>query len=219
MREGNAWLLAGLLCVGCAAQTTKKTVYAGDASGRASIEVLPSLDVPESALTAEMRMARLLSAESMELPAPTAPGDRSADQLSSWSDSELKEWLQEKQRRAGAAREELDRAAAQSHRQRIMAGALVGLVYEDIARALLHIPVPAELDSEPEVAGLFRELMAKQAAPFVNHAQLAYAACAANALGLSGMAHWSGFCEARGQQLPQNAFAEPQPARDSTARR
>ena len=53
----------------------------------------------------------------------------------------------------------------QNHRQRIVAGALVGLVYEDIARTLLTVPVPAELDSEPEITEAFRELLLKQAEP------------------------------------------------------
>ncbi len=193
---------------------TKKTVYVGDARGRASMEVLPSLDVPETDLTAEMRMARLLSAESLELLAPAAPGDRSSDELATWSDSALKEWLREKQRRAEAAREELDRAALQNHRQRIVAGALVGLVYEDVARALLLIPAPSELDSEPAVAAVFRELMAKQAAPFLTHAKLAYDACAGNALGLDSMGHWAEFCSARVDGLPEN-----QPSEQSLARR
>lgn len=220
MRKGTASLVVCLLGAGCVAGQAKRDVYyAGDARGRASIEVLPSLDIPESELTAEMRMARLLSAESLELDAPSAPGDHSADQLSAWSDRELKGWLSEKQRRAEAARVELDRAAVQNHRQRIMAGALVGLVYEDIARALLAIPAPSELDSEPEVALMFRELMAKQAAPFLVHAELAYAACAGNALGLDSMAHWSEFCERRGERLPENAAAQQPLEQLPTARR
>jgi hypothetical protein len=220
MRKGTASLVVCLLGAGCAAGQAKKNVYyAGDPRGRASIEVLPSLDVADSELTAEMRMARLLSAESLELNAPVAPGDRSAEQLSAWSDRELKEWLSEKQRRAEAARVELDRAALQNHRQRIVAGALVGLVYEDIARALLTIPVPSELDSEPEVAAMFRDLMANQAAPFLVHAELAYTACAGNALGLDSMAHWSEFCERRNEGLPENASAQHELERQPTAQR
>jgi Tfp pilus assembly protein PilP len=221
MRKGTASLIVCLLGAGCAAgQANQKTVhYAGDARGRASMEALPSLDVPENELTQEMRMARLLSAESLELTAPVAPPDRSAAQLSAWSDEELKDWLAEKQRRAEAARAELDRAAQQNHRQRIVAGALVGLVYEDIARALLTIPAPSELDTEPEVAVIFRELMTKQAAPFLVHAELAYAACAGNALGLDGMLHWSEFCERRGEGLPEHVPVGQELAQLPTARR
>jgi len=109
----------------------------------------------------------------------------------------------EKHRRAEAARKELDGAAVNSHRERIMAGALVGLVYEDVARALLSLPFPAELASEPEVRAIFEDVLRGQAAPYLVHARLAYQACAANALGLSAMAHWSEFCQGRGTELPE----------------
>lgn len=202
-------MLVCSLCAACAGQSKKTTFYSGDAHGRASMEVLPSLDVPDSELTPEMRMARLLSAESLELTPPAVPSDRSSAQLADWSDRELKDWLGEKQRRAEAAREELDRAAQQNHRQRILAGALVGLIYEDVARTLLRIPVPSELDSEPEIAATFHELMAKQAAPYLLHAKLAYDACAGNAQGLSAMAHWSDFCSGRVEALPEGEASQP----------
>jgi hypothetical protein len=195
-------VLSCALGVGCAA-STKPVKFAGDAHGTPSIEVLPSLDVQDAELTAEMRMARMLSAESLQLSAPAVPANRAAESLTAWSNGELKTWLREKQKRAEAARQELDRAAAQNHRQRILAGALVGLIYEDVARTLLVVPAPAELDSEPEIRAAFQELMLKQAEPYLMHARLAYAACAGNAEGMSSMGHWSGFCSARGSELPQ----------------
>jgi hypothetical protein len=177
--------------------------FAGDVRGRASIEVLPSLDVSDAELSDRMRMARLLSAESLELPAPAIPDDRSAGSLARWSDRELKAWVSAKLKRAEDARRELDRAALENHRQRILAGALVGLVYEDVARTLLVLPLPKELESEPEIGAIFRELMEKQAAPYLFHARLAYVACAGNASGMITLAHWSDFCSAREEGLPR----------------
>jgi hypothetical protein len=188
--------------VGCV-KADRPIKFAGDAHGRASIEALPSLDVPDSELSDQMRMARMLSAESLELPPPQVPADRSAANLSAWSDHELKAWVSAKQKRAEAARAELDRAAVENHRQRIVAGALVGLVFEDVARELLVLPIPNELDHEPEIAQIFHELMAKQAEPYLVHARLAYAACAGNAQGLESMSHWSNFCSAREDSLPR----------------
>jgi hypothetical protein len=172
------------------------------------MEALPSLDVADAELSNQMRMARLLSAESLELPAPVAPNDRSAASLTRWSEHELKDWVSAKQKRAEAARAELDKAAVENHRQRIVAGALVGLVFEDLARSLLVLPVPSELDREPEIAAIFHELMVKQAEPYLIHARLAYAACAGNAAGLSTMSHWSDFCSAREQSLPEAVVEE-----------
>lgn len=185
-------------------------MYVGDVEGRACMEVLPSLDVAESELTSEMRMARLLSAESLQLHAPEPPAGRSAAEITSWSEDKLKPWLEQKQKRAQAAQEELDRAAVQNHRQRIVAGALMGLVFEDIARDLLIVPVPQELASEPEIADIFHELMLKQAEPYLQHARLAYNACAGNAQGLRSMSHWEPFCLGRSDSLPNNSEAEPE---------
>jgi hypothetical protein len=208
MRWGTAAFscVLALSGVGCV-KATPPAKFVGDAHGRASIEALPSLDVADSELSDQMRMARMLSAESLELPAPAVPADKSAASLTSWSEHELKTWLSAKQQRAEAARAELDRAALENHRQRIMAGALVGLVFEDVARSLLVLPIPSELRSEPEIAAIFHELMVKQAEPYLIHARLAYAACAGNAAGLSSMSHWSDFCSAREESLPSASEA------------
>ena len=178
------------------------TFQPGDATGQPAVEVLPSLDVAQTELTPEMRMAALLSAEALNLAAPTKPADDSTASIAAWSDQELKSWLREKHVRAEAARKELDRAAVQSQRQRVMAGALVGLVYEDVARTLLHLPVPRELASEPEIAELYRELLRNQASPYLLQAHQAYVACAGNAEQLQPLRHWSEFCETREERLP-----------------
>jgi hypothetical protein len=201
MRWGLSLVLSGALGAGCAA-APKPVRYAGDPAGQPSIESLPSLDVPDSELTSEMRTARLLSAEALQLPAPQPPSRRDAQALTAWSEGEFKRWLEHKQHCADDARAELDRAALQSHRQRILAGALVGLLYEDIARTLLTVPTPSELDSEPEISEAFRELLLKQAEPYLMQSRLAYAACAGNAEGMSSLDHWVGFCSGRRQGLP-----------------
>jgi hypothetical protein len=190
--------------VGCAGgQAHTHRSYGGDVMSAPALEALPSLDVEEVRLSGQMRMARLLSAESLALSKPEAPTSSATAAITRWSDSELKRWVTEKHRRAEAARKELDGAAVNSHRERIMAGALVGLVYEDVARALLALPFPTELASEPEVRAIFEDVLRGQAAPYLVHARLAYQACAANALGLSAMAHWSEFCQGRGAELPE----------------
>ena len=129
--------------------------------------------------------------------------------MAGWSDDELKLWMQRKHARSEAARKELDRAAQQSHRQRIMAGALVGLVYEDLARTLLTLPVPAELTSEPEIAAMYVELLRNQAAPYLLHARQAYVACSGNAEQLAPLRHWADFCEQREERLPMSELSEP----------
>ncbi|MDB4976986.1 MAG: hypothetical protein JWN48_5327 [Myxococcaceae bacterium] len=170
--------------------------------GQPRVEALPSLDVDPSALTQEMRMARLLSAESLNLDPPVRPRDTSTATIADWSDNELKAWMQAKNARAEAARKELDAAAQQNHRQRIMAGAMVGLVYEDVARTLLTLPIPAELSSEPEIAAMYVDILRFQAAPYLVQSRQAYSACAGNAEQMPSLRHWSDFCQTREEKLP-----------------
>lgn len=200
--------LGSLGLLGCmsASAGNKRAYQHGDMLGKPRVEALPSIDVDSAALTQEMRMARMLSAESLNLEPPVQPRDTSTATIADWSDHELKAWIQAKHQSAEAARQELDRAAVQSHRQRIMAGAMVGLVYEDVARTLLTLPVPAELVAEPEIAAMYVDILRTQAGPYVLQARQAYTACAGNAEQLPALQHWSEFCQSRESHLPSHGL-------------
>jgi hypothetical protein len=193
-----------LSLVGCGATLAaqpKPVVYHGDAAGEPQVSGLPSLDVPDSELTSEMRIARLLCEESLHVPDPALPEKRDAASIQLWSETVFARWVEDKTRRASVAKSELDRAAEQSHRQRIVAGALVGLLYEDLAQVMLAVPVPEDFASEPEVAQMFREVMNKQALPYLTEAQRAYDACSGNATQDPSLKHWSHYCKARSEGL------------------
>lgn len=211
MRIG-LWMVAALslsACGGASKPAVRAPLYAGDSEAAACMEVLPQAGGAAAALSQEMRVARLLSADSFALKLPEAPDHASAAQLAEWGEQRAKAWLAEKARRAQAAREQLDRAAEQGPSERVMAGALLGLVFEDVARSLLRIEPPSELDNEPEVAQVFRDIVASQARPYLVHAELAYHACAENASAVDGMLHWSSFCEQRGERLPDHVDLKP----------
>jgi hypothetical protein len=210
-------VLASASLLGCLGASSGRRLahQGGDAEGAPRVEALPSLDVANEELTQEMRMARLLSAESLGLDPPVLPRDTSTASIAAWSDGELKAWLRQKQRSADEARRELDRAALQNHRQRIMAGALVGLVYEDLARVLLTLPIPSELASEPEIAAMYVDLLRSQASPYLLQSRQAYLACAGNADQVSELRHWSGFCQAREERLPSAGSEAPKTRRES----
>jgi hypothetical protein len=193
-----------LALLGCArgGQVAPRTYQEGDAQGSPRLEALPSLDVDSAKLTPEMRMAQMLSAECLNLAQPAVPTDLSSSTISAWSQQELESWMRHKHQRAQEARRQLDVAAAQNQRQRIMAGAMVGLVYEDVARTLLSLPVPVELISEPEIAAMYVDVLRGQAEPYLREARSAYSACAGNAEQLDRLAHWSEFCVGREELLP-----------------
>jgi len=192
----------GLLACAGTASSPSRTYQEGDPAGAPSVEALPSLDVDQNKLTQEMKMARLLSAESLNLEPPVRPRDTSTATIADWSDNELKTWIEAKNRAAEAARKELDLAAVQNHRQRIMAGAMVGLVYEDVARTLLTLPIPAELSAEPDIAKMYVDILRTQAGPYLTQAKAAYSACSGNAVQVPALKHWSSFCLERGERLP-----------------
>jgi hypothetical protein len=178
---------------------------------------LPATDVPEAALTEEMLLARALSSESLAIADPTPPVGRSAEEIEHWTEQVLTPWITAKTARAADARAELDKAALQNHRQRIMAGALVGLVYEDVARVVASVPVPEDFNSEPEIADMFREVMAGHALPYISQAESAYAACTANADQLPSMRHWAAYCEKRRTHMDA-FFAQREDAKRIVAR-
>ncbi|MDB4987777.1 MAG: hypothetical protein JWN04_2955 [Myxococcaceae bacterium] len=209
-----AFTSVGLLGCASTAASSRRTYQEGDPTGQPRVEALPSLDVDQSALTQEMRMAKLLSAESLNLSPPVRPRDTSTATIADWSDHELKSWMQAKNNSAEAARKELDLAATQNHRQRIMAGAMVGLVYEDMARTLLTLPIPAELSSEPEIAAMYVDILRTQAGPYLMQSRQAYAACSGNAKQMPALQHWSEFCLTREEHLPAAAPITPAESRE-----
>lgn len=166
------------------------------------MECLPEPDIERSAFTEHMRFGWTLAAESFEVEPPAAPEARAAADIQAWSEENFAPWLERKTHTIEAARRELDQAAEESHRQRIMGGAIAGLMYEDVSVVFEAIPVPEELDDEPEVRGIYHDVQRGQARPFIENARAAYRACAINGTRPPTMRHWSRFCAARQERLP-----------------
>ena len=204
-----AWLAMAVLAsgAGCGGAQSARRLDPGSYEDPPAMEVLPQLDVPLESLGERFRFAWRLTAEALQLQAPAPPVHPTGSELRAWSDGPLQRWLAEKSRRVDAARRELDEVAEQGRRQRIVAGALVGLLYEDVARAIVRIPPPRELDDEPDIAEAYREVVLFQARPYLTEARRAYRACALNAVPLQSMHHWGRFCARRGEALPR---AEPE---------
>jgi len=171
------------------------------------MDSLPDPDIEDESMTRRMRFGWTLAQESFLIPAPATPNDESAQNLENWSQNILTPWLRRKTHTIEAARRELDQAAEENHRQRIMGGAIVGVMYEDVARVLRAIPPPRELDDEPEILEVYQNVLESQARPFLEHARRAYSACAQNGIRPESMRHWSRFCAGRGERLPEGRDA------------
>lgn len=187
----------------------------GDVDAPPSMECLPGRGVDDAELSERARFAWLLTQQSFELerarPAPRGAGHA---ELQAWAETELRPWVRRKSHLVEAARAELDEVAEEAHRERVWAGALVGLMYEDVARALLDVPLPRELIDEPEIAAAFRDVVRAEAAPYLHHASRAFRACRLNGRGRGeGLRSWAEFCGGREDRLP---LAEPLASGEST---
>lgn len=192
-----------LLLAACGA-SANVSVMPGDADAIPSMECLPGRGVDDAELSERARFAWLLTEQSFELPRPhPAPRGGTHAELQEWADTELRSWVREKSRLVEAARAELDVVAEETHRQRVWAGGLVGLMYEDLARTLLDVPLPRELLDEPEIADAFRDVVRAEAAPYLEHAHRAYHACRLNGRNRDGgLQAWAEFCGDREDRLP-----------------
>jgi hypothetical protein len=195
---------SGLFAAACGGpQMRGGELYAGRIHAEPSLECLPDPDVVDEELTERMRIGLELAEASFAVAPPPPPSSRAALDLQEWANGPLRAWLARKTHAVEAARRELDAAADQAHRQRIIGGAVVGLMYEDVARVLRSVPAPDDLDDEPEILAIYRQILESQARPFLETARRAYHACALNARQPASMRHWSRFCSGRRDRLPE----------------
>lgn len=198
--------LLAIVLAGCASGGgTPDTATAGAPDAPASMECLPGVSADTQAdFSQSMTFAWRLSADAFELADPVPPSrDADTATVQAWTDGPLLEWLNQKNRLVEAARSELNLAAEESHDQRTMAGALVGLLYEDVGRVLLEVPLPRDLrNEEPIVVEAFEDVVEAQARPYIEHAKRAFRACAANAEPHEHLHAWAHFCSARAANLP-----------------
>jgi hypothetical protein len=196
-------LAIALSLLACGGPRLREGAFLGRSDGAPSMHCLPETDVADEAYSDHMRRGLALAEASFDVAAPTPPASRAAGHLTDWGNGPLRAWLEHKSRAITAARSELDLAAEEDHRQRILGGAIVGLMYEDVARVLRAVPAPVDLDSEPEILRIYQDLVRSQARPFLELSRSAYRACSLNADRPPGMRHFSTFCRERLDGLPE----------------
>lgn len=177
-------------------------LYGGRSDAEPSMECLPDPDVEDVELTEHMHFGIRLATAALAIDAPEIPADISAASITVWSAGPMQAWLHDKSEAVEAARRELDLAAEETHRQRIMSGAIVGMLYESVSITLRAIPTPEDLWNEPEISRIFRETVEGEARPYLETARRAYHACELNGRRPETMQHWGEFCSARLDLLP-----------------
>jgi hypothetical protein len=184
------------LALGCAGAAP---IAFGDPQAPPAIEALPPL--PADHVSAGMRASLELSERVLAIRPPRLPDDFSSASLTAWCDGELERWLADKMRAIEEAEAELVTAARESYSQRVITAALIGLLYEDVARVIENVPPPDELLDEPAMLLVYRDVYEAKALPFRQSARRGYRRCAFNAQAGDRYAGWSRFCSERDAEL------------------
>jgi hypothetical protein len=180
----------------------------GHASAPPSFAALPALPHGASGNTTRTHHGLLVARETLDATMPTPPADRSYLSLKSWIDGEFALWLERRRAQAEQTRARFELEAAPSGSERAVSHAALGLIHEDTALSLGTIPAPRELDTEPEVAAVYRELVAVQVDTFLNTALSEFRDCANEAYRADDdMRSWAEFCHARFDRLREKVRA------------
>ena len=209
----NAARAAVGLCVlaaaGCATQPPAAAPAkadpraAGDPNAPPTLNALPELPSGASGATERTHQGILVARQTLDVPLPEPPADRAFAVLQHWANTEVASWIAARRVQVEAARARmLVEGKPPTAGEAILGHAVIALLHEDTARALAAIPAPRELDTEQEIAAMYRELMAGQADAFVAAALIELRDCANLAYeGPDDMRAFAGYCHHRFDRL------------------
>lgn len=202
---------ATMLLTACAGRTRDPQTgppSPGDTDGPPALGCLPGLPPDRGPAADRTRQGLLILREAFAEPLPAAPPDADAGTLQRWVDASVVPWLRERSERLAQARFEFEHAQDAQDAQapqtaaRIVSLGAGALLQESTARQLSSLPAPRELDTEPMIREVYREVVDAQARPFLSSALVDYRQCADLAHdGPESMRHWALFCHGRFARL------------------
>ncbi|HEX2677964.1 MAG TPA: hypothetical protein VHM19_15025 [Polyangiales bacterium] len=210
------------LACGCATVSSEVPtgqVDQGDPNAVPSIAALPTLPRAQPDPRERVHAAFTQANELFEQRMPVPPADRSYASLSDWVERDIAPWIEHRRDGIDEVRFELNRELSEPI-DTVVRGALVGLLQESTTIELERIPPPSELDQEPDVAAMFRDVIRAQAQPFTNAALHEYRDCANTGYrGDEEQKRWARFCHKRFDRLQATHGVTPPatPAANATA--
>lgn len=197
---------------GCATEPAPPAEHAAGAASRPAapreplakpeLAELPALAVSSSADTPRTHQGMLLARATLEATLPPAPADRSYAVLQAWVDSEVVAWVERRRVQTEDTRDRFRLEGEPTSSERAVSHATIGLIHEDTAFALSGIPSPSELDTEPEIARMYLEIVGSQADTFLKSALAEFRDCANEAYrSPADMRSLAEFCHARFDRL------------------
>jgi len=179
-----------------------RALYAGDPSAPPAFAALPDIESRQqsSRIIEGLSLARHVLATKL----PTPPDDRRYQSLQSWIDQTVAPWIRARRDSVDEARFQFGIDAGAAADETVIGRGVLGLLEENTALELSQIPSPTELDTEPEIAEIFRELVTTQAKPFRNAAVSEYRLCSELGQAKGGeLSRWAEFCRSRFERLRQ----------------
>lgn len=214
--RATGWLaFAALWSFGCAAsqhpgQGDPHELAPGDPDAEPSLSALPELPHGAAAETPRTHQALLIALEAIGARLPEPPVDHSSASLQHWIDTVVVEWVEDRRAQTEATRERFMLEGVPNAAEAIVSHAVLGLLHEDTALSLARLPTPSELDSEPEIADMFREVTRNQADAFRSAAVIELRDCANQGYREGGdMRAWADFCHARFNRLHAELYPPP----------
>lgn len=213
-RWAATWaVLAVATGAACASQTPEVEVQraalkTGDPSGPPAFASLP--DVPASDQTPHTEQGLSLARQVFAKVLPEAPPDRRYSALQAWIDKTVVAWIASRREAVDETRFQFAVDEGASATEQVIARGVLGLLQESTALELTHIPSPAELDTEPEIAEIFHDLVTTQSEPFRRAAIAEFRSCAKLAAAEGGaLETWARFCSARFHKLRGDPVRPP----------
>lgn len=174
----------------------------GDPNAAPSLLALPQL--PADGDTPRTHQGLLMARATLDVAMPAPPADRSFSSLQRWVDSDVLTWLQQRRAQSLATRDRFLVEGEPNDAERIVSLAVLGLIDEDTARALGNLPPPSELDDEPDIAAMYRDVTRMHAEAFMSAAIAGMRDCANAAYQKpSAWRAFAQFCHARFDRLQQ----------------
>jgi hypothetical protein len=180
---------------------------AGGAEGGA-LGVLPRVERGSSADSPRTHQGLLIARATLDAAMPEPPDDRSYAALQRWVDTEVVAWVERRRAQTQEVRERFELEGQPNESEQAVSRAVLGLIHEDTARSLRSIPAPAELDTEPEIAEMYRDIVSVQADTFLNSALVEFRDCANGAYRAEDdMRPFAVFCHERFDRLDEQLSA------------
>ncbi len=176
-------------------------LHPGDPSAAPGLRALPELPAA-AARDGATHQGLLLARETFGHALPDAPADRAYTSLQHWVDTEVASWIEQRRAQIDATRDRFALGGDPGVVARIVRHAVIGMLHEDTALSLGRLPAPSELDDEPDIAAMYRDIVRSQADAFVGAALRELRDCANEAYrGPADMRPWAEFCHARFDHL------------------